>query len=385
LLTLATSISDRYIWHQLTAYLREFRRDNRVTARKLKKLIDRKLPQWREHRGAKDAKVILLAHSMGGLIARYYLEVLEGWRDCKALVTFGTPYRGSVKALNFLGNGYKKLFIDLTEVMRSFTSIYQLLPIYKMVKVANEYQRVAEIDEIPGVVKERAEQALAFHREIEEAVNKHREDVHYLQSGYKLIPVVGTRQDTLQSAELSEGKLSVSCDLPAWIDGLGEGDGTVPRLSAIPIELDREYRETYVAEQHSSLQNSRQILSDLRDRLRQMQIPHQPIRGPELNPEGAERAAINLNLDDLYIASEPVELRAKLLNLSEDPGVLRARITPVNAGGKSLTLEFQQQQEQQWVLTLDDLASGLYRLEVGTRKAGSSAPTPVHDLFEVVG
>jgi triacylglycerol esterase/lipase EstA (alpha/beta hydrolase family) len=63
---------------------------------------------------------------MGGLVARYYLEVLEGWRDCRALITFGTPYRGSANALNYLANGYKKLFLDLTEVMRSFSSIYQL-------------------------------------------------------------------------------------------------------------------------------------------------------------------------------------------------------------------------------------------------------------------
>src|SRR4029434_11089128 len=32
-----------------------------------------------------------------------------GWRDCRALITFGTPYRGSANALNYLANGYKKL------------------------------------------------------------------------------------------------------------------------------------------------------------------------------------------------------------------------------------------------------------------------------------
>jgi triacylglycerol esterase/lipase EstA (alpha/beta hydrolase family) len=53
---------------------------------------------------------------MGGLISRYYLEVLEGWRDCRALVTFGTPYRGAVDAVNYLANGYKQLFVELTEV-----------------------------------------------------------------------------------------------------------------------------------------------------------------------------------------------------------------------------------------------------------------------------
>ncbi len=43
--------------------------------------------------------------------------------------------------------------------------------------------------------------------------------------------------------------------IPAWIDPLlQDGDGTVPRLSAIPIELSNEYRDTFFAERHSSLQ-----------------------------------------------------------------------------------------------------------------------------------
>jgi triacylglycerol esterase/lipase EstA (alpha/beta hydrolase family) len=97
----------------------DWRRDNRANARILKKLIDKRLKCWRENSGAADAKVILMAHSMGGLVSRYYLEVLEGWQDSRALFTFGTPYRGSLQAVNFLANGYKQLFLDLTEVMRS--------------------------------------------------------------------------------------------------------------------------------------------------------------------------------------------------------------------------------------------------------------------------
>ena len=72
---------------------------------------------------------------MGGLVSRYYLEVLEGWRDAKALFTFGTPYRGSPMALNFLANGYKNQFLDLTEVLRSLPSADQLLPIYEMLDI----------------------------------------------------------------------------------------------------------------------------------------------------------------------------------------------------------------------------------------------------------
>lgn len=64
----------------------DWRRDNRVAARGLKRPIDDQLPKWREFSGAHDAKVILLAHSMGGLVSRHYLECLEGWRDCRALI-----------------------------------------------------------------------------------------------------------------------------------------------------------------------------------------------------------------------------------------------------------------------------------------------------------
>jgi hypothetical protein len=55
----------------------DWRRDNRVAARLLKHFIAQRLALWRTYSGAADAKVILLAHSMGGLVARYYLEY---WR-----------------------------------------------------------------------------------------------------------------------------------------------------------------------------------------------------------------------------------------------------------------------------------------------------------------
>jgi pimeloyl-ACP methyl ester carboxylesterase len=362
----------------------DWRRDNRVAARKLNKLIDQRLPQWREYTGNKDAKVIILAHSMGGLVARCYLEVLEGWKNCRALVTFGTPYRGAIDAVNFVANGYKQKFLELTEVVRSFTSVYQLMPIYEMVKIGENYQRVAEIQEISNIDKKRAEQALAFHREIETAVKQHQKDVQYLQTGYKIIPFVGFRQDTFQSVEMVDGKLKASYELPNGVDSsLGEGDGTVPRLSAIPIELDQDYRETYIAQRHSCLQSSPQILSDLCERLKRMQISHRPIRGPELSNEIDKRPAISLNIDDLYVASEPIELCARIVNLKTDIGVLQGKITPVEENGRSLLLDFQQQ-EYQWVLTIDGLPPGLYRLEVQTRMQGPLTPIPVKDVFEVV-
>jgi hypothetical protein len=258
--------------------------------------LDKRLKRWREASGAEDAKVILLAHSMGGLISRYYLEVLEGWRDCRALFTFGTPYRGSLKAVNFLANGYKMLFLDLTEVLRSFTSIYQLLPIYQMVKIGEDYLRIAEADNLPHIVKARALDALAFHREIEVAVNKYLNDETYRNS-FTIVPIAGIQQPTLQSAELINGQLTVSEKLPKVLQNrpdLADGDGTVPQVSAIPIELSSSFNNTFIAECHGSLQNQSQILEDLRNRLELSQFNLATVR--------ATQTAISLALEDLYLA-----------------------------------------------------------------------------------
>ncbi|MEV5083848.1 hypothetical protein AB0K74_35315 [Streptomyces sp. NPDC056159] len=50
-------------------------------------------------------RVVVVAHSMGGLIARYWLG--PGWPLCRALITLGTPHRGAPKALQLLANGVR--------------------------------------------------------------------------------------------------------------------------------------------------------------------------------------------------------------------------------------------------------------------------------------
>lgn len=363
----------------------DWRRDNRATAKLLQRLLEKRLHQWRTYNDNPDAKVIFLAHSMGGLVSRYYLEVLEGWRDCKALFTFGTPYRGSVNSLSYLANGYKEYCLDLTQVMRSFTSVYQLMPIYEMLQVGEQYQRIAETDNIPNIDPEKARDALAFHREIEDAVKKHREIEEYKNNSYKIIPIVGIQQPTLQSAALANGKLTVSLELPTWIDPvLNDGDGTVPYLSAIPIELSNDYRDTYIAERHSTIQKHPQVLTELRNRLKTMQVQNlAEIRGPKIDSQVAEKPAISLSLDDLYLPNQPIQMRAKVLNFSQGLGKLNAQITPISVDGDTQNLEFLPDNEE-WVLSISDLAPGLYRLQVETDNYGSQAPTPVNDVFEVL-
>ena len=368
-------------WDKLANFYRfpyDWRRDNRANAKILKHYLDRRLHCWRAASGNPDAKVILLAHSMGGLVSRYYLEVLEGWRDAKALFTCGTPYRGAVNAVNFLSNGYKGRFLDFTETVRSMTSVYQLLPIYEMMKIGGRYQRIAELDGLPNVDQARAQDALAFHREIETAVTAHLKEEAY--RNFTTVPIAGIQQPTLQSAELIDGKIVASETLPEVLKNrpdLVDGDGTVPQVSAFPIELSNSLNTTYIAEKHSSLQYQPQILGDIRERLSVSQFNASSVRAPQ--------GAISVSLDDAYLVDEPIVLRSRLLgNAALSATGVNAEITTVSGEGKSIAQPFAkplvQTEEGEWELAIA-LPAGVYRVTVAADGEGVSA---VHDVFEVM-
>ena len=231
----------------------DWRRDNRVAARALRRVADEKLHAARQR--DPDAKLILIGHSMGGLVARYFLECLDGWKDTRMLITFGTPHRGSLNAVDFLTNGFvKKLgplkIADLTRLLRSLTSVYQLLPTYPCVDLGQggEYLLVADAsDSLAGVDAARARAAADdFHGAIDAGVGGHEQGVYDLHS------VVGITQGTKQSVRLDGDK--VVCEELYKGTDLG-GDGTVPRLSATPAETDGwhpVYQPMYSADRHAA-------------------------------------------------------------------------------------------------------------------------------------
>lgn len=365
----------------------DWRRSNVVSACKLKAFIDKRLAIWRRHTGSTTARVVLLAHSMGGLVARYYLEVLGGWRDCKALISFGTPYRGSVDALNYLCNGYKKMFLDLTEIMRSFSSVYELLPIYPVIEAGGIYHRVAEMAGLPEQLDPlRARQALRFHRRIEAAVRRNRRETAYFTSGYKIIPIVGVHQPTLQRAYLEEGRIVATHHPPAGVPvELAGGDSTVPRVSAVPIELDQEYRDTFVAEKHAALQNNDHVLLQIAEALKTMQGGGPAIRGGDPAPALAAAPALSLDIDDCYAVGEPVTVRATLVNGELGRwGPLSAQVTPLAGPGAPRNVPLVATGTAAAEVELGVLRPGTYRVSVAPAQRGPGAPQPVTDVFAVV-
>jgi pimeloyl-ACP methyl ester carboxylesterase len=343
----------------------DWRRDNRVAARQLAERVPSWLRAWRQRSGNNDAKVILVGHSMGGLVARHYLEVLDGWRDTRMLVTFGTPYRGSLNALDFLCNGFKKkigpIGVDLTRLLRSLTSVYQLLPRYPVVDNGNgELTRVAESPDLPGVDPARAAAALQFHHDIDAAVDARP------ANSYAIHPVVGILQPTDQSARLQNGSVRMVRS-HSGVDS--SGDGTVPRVSATPLELSDQGREIYAPDQHGSLQNGIGPLTQLTGLL-------------SARPTSTFRAGLSgfgLQIDDIFAADEPI---VAVVTSDDPPPVVDAVVVDLATGRPVLESRIEVDGDGAYRVEWAPLPPADYRLTVSATDPDSDRQ-PVHSLFIV--
>jgi triacylglycerol esterase/lipase EstA (alpha/beta hydrolase family) len=121
----------------------DWRLSNRHSAERLRVRVEECLERWRASDPSRaDARLVFICHSMGGLVARWYIERLGGAEVTRVLVTLGTPHRGAAKALEQLADGVRKgpapLKVDLTAFARSLPSSYQLLPEYACIETAAE-------------------------------------------------------------------------------------------------------------------------------------------------------------------------------------------------------------------------------------------------------
>lgn len=124
-----------YIFHY------DWRQDNVVSSAQLADFIDKIQVDYKNL----DLKVDIIAHSMGGLIARYYIrygkqDVLEdndfdkkvtmyGGDRVRRVVLLGTPNLGSVKTLNVFISGVNTGLKQIgTETLATMPSLYQLFP-----------------------------------------------------------------------------------------------------------------------------------------------------------------------------------------------------------------------------------------------------------------
>lgn len=353
----------------------DWRRDNRASARLLQRRAEGWLRAWRESSGADDAKLVLVGHSMGGLVSRYYVEALGGWEHTRAVVTYGTPFYGSLNAVDYLVNGFRKgvgpLKADLTPMLRSLTSVHQLVPSYRCVQVDGAEAVMPADAGLPGWQPVWSEHVVSFQREMDEAAARNAEDPAYTTRYH---PIVGRDQPTMQSAHLRDGALRVVRDRGGQDES---GDGTVPLLSA--ALSGTQHARTFAPDQHARLQCSVALQTHLRGVLL-------GLTGQGIESLRAADAWFGLDVDDVHLPDEPVQVDVEARS-GLDPALLPevpARLTVVDeATGEQVLAREVSLPREATRLDLGVLPPSSYLLTVEGQGGGET--TPVSDVFTVAG
>jgi pimeloyl-ACP methyl ester carboxylesterase len=271
----------------------DWRLSNRYTARRLKRFTESALEQWQDTRRDPDARVVFVCHSMGGLVARHYVNQLGGHELCRRIVTIGTPYSGSVNAIRTLTGG-SRMPDRLVAAARTMPALHQLLPSFACVRTSQGPATLA-VSPLPGIEAGMAADAAALHAQGHTA---HGTPLHVFagwrhntRAGIALTPdgfdYRWTWPETGAQGTVAERDLS--------------GDGTVPRFAAIPPEWSDDTDVAYRPVRHSEQPEDLDLVQSVWAKIE------------NLNPRTFMDTDTDLGVDipDYVPLNEPVLIRAR--------------------------------------------------------------------------
>ena len=219
----------------------DWRQSNFVTAEQLDEFVAKNLD---------DQSFNILAHSMGGIVSLIYAHGRPRGHNVNRIVTVGTPYLGSLTALDVLINGPMNVYsiplvrrrydrYTVSKVILSFPSFFELLPVYEeccILEVPDPGERkqlgildvelwfrlnLLPAEYVESRLAARVRSALDGRKEINKLMQNWPEDVEWIHIG-------GDYQSTLYRVRL-KGYI----DDYEW-EPLSAGDGTVLWQSAVP-------------------------------------------------------------------------------------------------------------------------------------------------------
>jgi pimeloyl-ACP methyl ester carboxylesterase len=293
----------------------DWRLSNRFNGRRLGALVEPVLDRWRAQGGLyADAKVVFICHSMGGLVARWYIQREGGAEVTRKLITLGTPHRGALKSLEQLVNGVRKgpwpFRVDLTEFARSLPATHQLLPQYACLKHGDGLKRTTEV-ELPGLASSMVKDAMRFHDQLNDPANPS------WGTGIDLHPIQGQKQLTVTTGQLVDGELVTLPTIETKDEG---GDATVPALSAMPEAVPATSPTIrHVTERHGALQSNRSVFDEIEGVLTASTVTH---RAPT-------ETAIDVRVDEVLEAGERLTVEA-VFRPGDDPRPLEAILVDAN-------------------------------------------------------
>ncbi|MFG2094429.1 esterase/lipase family protein [Streptomyces sp. NPDC048612] len=303
-----------------------------TNARRLADDARQHLTRWRAHDALqaarrhtadeRPARLVFIAHSMGGLITHAALTLGHDndlTDDTRGVMTLGTPFHGSVLAAQILNTGQGSPIplphSRLRALAAAMPGVHDLLPRFPCLDEGLDVRRLTPTDVADlGGDKDLAAASQAFHdRQSPHPLPRHR-------------AVAGIRQPTLQSLTLDNGRVTASHhrfahhadgELRRDVHGVplrfeGDGDGTVHRQSAVlapgamPIAL-----------QHGALAQGEAALQIVTDFL-----VHEETFGPDQADGG-----LGLELPDYVTARTEWDLH---LTGTDDPAGIDCTVTGVD-------------------------------------------------------
>jgi pimeloyl-ACP methyl ester carboxylesterase len=238
------------ICRDLSANVVAFPYDFRRSLVEAAELLDVDIRERREYLGNPD--VIVVGHSAGGIVARYWIGELGGRSACRGLVTLGTPFRGLPRAADWLANGVRISGIRLTgatEVVRTWPSVQELLPQYPAIASNDASGDWLTRRQMPDALLPfgypQAWAPVGLHRAIQQTWGA---DV-----GMPLLCVIsGHGHHTTSTSAYGDPKLW-RADHSSGPDSSTSGDGTVPEFSSQPIESNDHQRFWRTGYRHGSI------------------------------------------------------------------------------------------------------------------------------------
>lgn len=306
---------------------------------------------------AQGRRVVLVAHSMGGLVAAWWWAFMSEGIDVDQIITLGTPFRGAAKALNVLVNGMRigpYVPQAVTDTVRTWDSVFDLLPHYQVVDGNDKYRYPYELPSgITSAVAGFSGKALNAYQKnrcLHDAlINKVAESgrnpftVYYSQGHATL----GHASIDAHSDGLVVAKGNPRA-IPASWDG---GDGTVPMFSMIPYLMERDVsRWRRLAGKHQDLVEEKSVFEHLSEYSR--------TRLPAAARGGSYEASayLQLDLDDVVLAGTEAEVRLRVVD--KDGNAL----DPKNVGGNVRGHRFvaERSDDGWWLARLPRLEEGVH-------------------------
>jgi hypothetical protein len=351
--------------------------------------------------GQKARRVIVVGHSMGGLVARSWAGLPGQARLCRAILTLGTPHLGAPKALDWVVNGASlgpgpiraataRLLGDVTEVLRGWQAVYDLLPTYQAILDETDASGPPQLR--PADLVQRLGCGFVAERAYASGVNAAAEMHDEIRRAWfvldpavrpPVLPFLARDHGTPNAAYVNDGRLMVTDEDPHWQPNVGwRGDGTVPAISAVPAELQGQREAEHpVTHRHTPMVSAGSVVQVIRA----LTGDSGPVRGDETFDS---RTRLGVDLDDAVMLGEPVPVRARLTRPGDGivggtgPGLWllaapsdhsrEASRVPMTADGDGWTTTFVPSTPGAWQMTVE--VTGL---------SGQSAPS-VTDVIGVI-